>query len=106
MLSTVVRFFIASPILVMAIPPANSVKTAPRVSPAIQLPPSEFPYGQISIYITRDKRSTYLGSCFSNKDSHDDHDEKSIQPCVRAELDEEIEVSLCYNSSDPLNSRD
>jgi hypothetical protein len=49
-----------------------------------------------------DGKGTYPGSFLSDKNSHDDHNEKGKQPCVRAELNEEVEVSLPYDSSDPL----
>lgn len=50
MLSIVVRFFSPREMLVSDMPPANKVKTAPRVIPAIQLPPSELPCHEVSIH--------------------------------------------------------
>lgn len=48
----VVRFFNPSEMLVSDMPPANRVKTAPRVIPAIQLPPSGLPCHEVSIHET------------------------------------------------------
>ena len=49
-MSMVVRFFNPSEMLVSDMPPANRVKTAPRVIPAIQLPPSGLPCHEVSIH--------------------------------------------------------
>ena len=111
-MSMVVRFFSARWMLVIAMPPANNVNTAPSVNPAIQLPPGVFPYRRVSIPRKKTMngqnkglRKTYSVSDFSNKDSHDNHNKQSIGSSVRAKLDEEVEVSLTNDPSDPLNSK-
>lgn len=51
----------------------------------------------------KELRKSYPASDFGNKDSHDNHNKQSIEPSVRAKLDEEVEVALSNDSSDPLH---